>query len=216
MMEHTHWHTLALLGCFDRSRTDVWFFFALDEIEIEGWSEKETGGLSRNTVLLFLLRDARETSLCCNPPLPTHRKSTQSGTVHFVLVSPGWTVPFDSMRCKEGRVGKRAVTKKHKGGEKLGGIADSTLRGWRKDIFLLKINVSCLSGALQQKGKKEKSLFSIIIQTCSTKTTNHIHKPLIGTVYLSENIIEPKNKKAVLFLKMSLDNKQVRHLKVSC
>lgn len=80
-------------------------FFALDEIEIEGWSEKETGGLSRNTVLLFLLRDARETSLCCNPPLPTHRKSTQSGTVHFVLVSPGWTVPFDSMRCKEGRGG---------------------------------------------------------------------------------------------------------------
>lgn len=98
-------HTLTHLGCFDRSRTDVWGFFALDEIEIEGWSEKETGGLSRNTVLLFLLRDARETSLCCNPPLPTHRKSTQSGTVHFVLVSPGWTVPFDSMRCKEGRGG---------------------------------------------------------------------------------------------------------------
>lgn len=65
-----------------------------------------------------------------------------------------------------------------------------------------------------KRGKKEMSLFSIIIQTCSTKTTNHIHKPLIGTVYLSENIIEPKNKKAV-FLKVSLDNKQVRHLKVS-
>lgn len=68
-------------------------------------------------------------------------------------------------------------------------------------------------------GKKEKSLFSIIIQTCSTKTTNHIHKPLIGTVYLSENIIEPKNKKAVFFFfrffKVSLVNKQVRHLKVS-
>lgn len=61
------------------------------------------------------------------------------------------------------------------------------------------------------------SLFSIIIQTCSTKTTNHIHKPLIGTVYLSENIIEPKNKKSCFFyfLKVSLDNKQVRHLKVS-
>lgn len=43
------------------------------------------------------------------------------------------------------------------------------------------------------------SLFSIIIQTCSTKTTNHIHKPLIGTVYLSENIIEPRTKKAVFF-----------------
>lgn len=39
-------------------------------------------------------------------------------------------------------------------------------------------------------------LLLIIIQTCSTKkTTNHIHKPLIGTVYLSENIIEPKNEK---------------------
>lgn len=124
-------HTDTHSHCWDVSIEValMWGFFALDEIEIEGWSEKETGGLSRNTVLLFLLRDARETSLCCNPPLPTHRKSTQSGTVHFVLVSPGWTVPFDSMRCKEGRGGKRAVTKKHKGGEKLGGIADSTLRG---------------------------------------------------------------------------------------
>lgn len=47
------------------------------------------------------------------------------------------------------------------------------------------------------KGEKGIVSFSIIIQTFSTKTTNHIHKPLIGTVYLSENIIEPKNKKAV-------------------
>lgn len=64
-------------------------------------------------------------------------------------------------------------------------------------------------------GKKKCLFFPIIIQTCSTKTTNHIHKPLIGTVYLSENIIEPKNKKSCFFLKVSLDNKQVRHLKVS-
>ena len=60
--------------------------------------------------------------------------------------------------------------------------------------------------------KKEMSLFSIIIQTCSTKTTNHIHKPLIGTVYLSENIIEPRTKKQqknkAVSLKVSFDNKQ--------
>ncbi len=54
-----------------------------------------------------------------------------------------------------------------------------------------------------KRGKKEMSLFSIIIQTCSTKTTNHIHKPLIGTVYLSENIIEPKNKKSCFFKSVS-------------
>lgn len=67
-------------------------------------------------------------------------------------------------------------------------------------MFLLKNkHVRCLSGALQRNGKKEKSLFSIIIQTRSTKTTNHIHKPLIGTVYLSENILEPKNKKKAVF-----------------
>lgn len=68
--------------------------------------------------------------------------------------------------------------------------------------------------------KKKCLFFSIIIQTCSTKTTNHIHKPLIGTVYLSENIIEPRTKQKkscffCCFLKVSLDNKQVRHLKVS-
>lgn len=54
-----------------------------------------------------------------------------------------------------------------------------------------------------KRRKKEMSLFSIIIQTCSTKTTNHIHKPLIGTVYLSENIIEPKNKKSCFFKSVS-------------
>lgn len=62
--------------------------------------------------------------------------------------------------------------------------------------------------------KRGESIFFSIIQTRSTKTTNHIHKPLIGTVYLSENIIEPKNKKSCLF-KVSLDNKQVRLPKVS-
>lgn len=68
-------------------------------------------------------------------------------------------------------------------------------------MFLLKINMSDVFQVLYNKrgGKKEMSLFSIIIQTCSTKTTNHIHKPLIGTVYLSENIIEPKNKKSCFF-----------------
>lgn len=105
--------------------------------------------------------------------------------------------------------------KERKRGESLTAHSEAEKRKKKKkSFFFAKNNVRYLLGALQQKGKKEKFLFSIIIQTCSTKTTNHIHKPLIGTVYLSENIIEPKNKKAVV-LKVSFDNKQVLHLKVS-
>lgn len=33
------------------------------------------------------------------------------------------------------------------------------------------------------------------IKTVAQKQQNHIHKPLVGTVYLSENIIEPRKKK---------------------
>lgn len=86
--------------------------------------------------------------------------------------------------------------KKGEGGEPLTAHCEVE----EKDMFLLKINMSDVFQVLYNKrGKKEMSLFSIIIQTCSTKTTNHIHKPLIGTVYLSENIIEPKNKKSCFF-----------------
>ncbi len=137
-------------------------------------------------MLSFLLRDARET-----PPLPL--KVGQS-TLHWsVLAGPSHGIPNG---------GGSGRSQKHR--EKKGRTADSTLRGRRKDMFLLKINMSdVLQVHYNKRRKKEMSLFSIIIQTCSTKTTNHIHKPLIGTVYLSENIIEPKNKKSCFFKSVS-------------
>lgn len=175
---------------------------ALDEIKIEGTEPEEK--------LVDCLTTQRFRFCSVTPerlPFPTPEESLDAGqsTLWSVLAGP-------SHRIVNKGGGERAVTKTQR---KKGGTADSTLRGRRKRyLFVKNKHVWCLSGALQQKGKKEMSLFSIIIQTCSTKTTNHIHKPLIGTVYLSENIIEPRTKKAV-FLKVSLDNKQVRHLKVS-
>lgn len=203
MVEHTHWHTLALLGCFDRSRTDVWGFCCPGRDRDRGMEREGNRWIvSQHSAFVSAPWRQRLPFAATRPSPPTENplKVGQSTLCWSVPAGPSHLIPCDARRGGGG--GKRALTKKHKGGEKLGGgIADSTLRGWRKDIFLLKINVSCLSGALQQNGKKEKSLFSIIIQTCSTKTTNHIHKPLIGTVYLSENIIEPKNKKSCFIFK---------------
>lgn len=127
-----------------------------------------------------------------SPSPPLKKKSCLSGTVHAALVSPGWTVPSNF------KWGEWAVTKT---GEKKGANRwQHTARSKKRYVLVKNKHVWCLSGALQQKGEKKKCLFfSIIIQTCSTKTTNHIHKPLIGTVYLSENIIEPKNKKSCFF-----------------
>lgn len=149
---------------------------------------------------------------CSGTPLPPH---------------PWKSSKWDSPRCTGQswldrpigfQMGEEwAVTKTQRKRERGPNSWQHTARSKKRYVLVKNKHVWCLSGALQQKGKKEMSLFSIIIQTCSTKTTNHIHKPLIGTVYLSENIIEPKNKKSCFFyfLKVSLDNKQVRHLKVS-
>lgn len=52
------------------------------------------------------------------------------------------------------------------------------------------------------------SFFSI--KTVAQKQQNHIHKPLVGTVYLSENIIEPRKK---LFKSVSLETNRSTVLK---
>lgn len=53
------------------------------------------------------------------------------------------------------------------------------------------------------------SFFSI--KTVAQKQQNHIHKPLVGTVYLSENIIEPRKKKR--FKSVSLETNRSTILK---
>lgn len=101
-------------------------------------------------------------------------KICQSGTVHAVLVSPGWTVPSDS-NLGEGS----AVTKTRR---KKGGTADSTLRGRKKRyVFVKNKHVWCLSGALQQKGKKKclffLLLFKLVAQKQQITFTSHLLAP---------------------------------------
>lgn len=120
------------------------------------------------------------------PLLPLKILKVRQSTLH-------WSVLLDHpIGFRMGEEWAVAKTEKKRGPNRW----QHTARSKKRYVLVKNKHVWCLSGALQQKGKKEMSLFSIIIQTCSTKTTNHIHKPLIGTVYLSENIIEPKNKKS--------------------
>lgn len=76
----------------------------------QGQSEKKTGGLSHNTVLSFLLRDARENPLI-SPP-----ENLQSGTVHAALVSPWLDRPIG---LQMGGVVGSGQSQKHR--EKKGG-----------------------------------------------------------------------------------------------
>lgn len=147
--------------------------------------------MSHNTVLSFLLHD---TTTHFSPPL----KKNPSKWGGPRCTGQSWLDRPIGFQTGEGS----GQPQKHR--EKRGEPLTAHCEVEEKDMFLLKINMSDVFQVLYNKrGKKEMSLFSIIIQTCSTKTTNHIHKPLIGTVYLSENIIEPKNKKSCFFKSVS-------------
>lgn len=174
----------------------------------KGRSKKKTGGLSHNTVLSFLLQDA----LLSAPKIyPSKWNSPHCAGQSWLDRPAGFQI-----RGEEWAVTKHAEEGKKKTGKGgRGRTANSTLRGWRKRYVLVKNkHVCCLSGALQQKGG-EMSLFLLLFKLVAQKN-NKSHSQATYWHRVPEwEYYRTKEQKKLFLLKVSLDNKQVRHLKVS-
>lgn len=120
--------------------------FALDEIRIEGRSEKKTGGLSHNTVL-FVSAPTTPERLPFFPP----EKSLKVGQSTLVSTCQSWL---------DRPIGfKTGGTGCHKNTEKKGNRWQHTARSKKRYVLVKNKHVWCLSGALQQKGEKRNVSF---------------------------------------------------------
>lgn len=117
----------------------------------------------------------------------------------------GWTGRRFKRRWREVLEKKKKLGKKNWEGKRKVEELNMELEGEKKPRYVLVKNKTRLPSRrllLRQKGRREGGqkclfffFFFLLFKLVAQKTTNHIHKPLIGTVYLSKNIIELNNKK---------------------
>lgn len=163
MVEHTHWHTLALLGCFDRSRTDVWGFFCPGRDRDRGM-EREGNRWIVSQHSAFVSAPWRQRDFPLLQPAPPHTPKIHSKwdsplcAGQSRLDRPIW---FHAMQGGEG--GLAGGHKKTQRGRKIGGDCWQHTARLKKRYLFVKNKCLMSFRCFTTKGEKKKSLFFLLL-----------------------------------------------------